>query len=1699
MTSEKDQIQTLIAEIETFLNKANARLPWDRFSEAEQQRQILAKTQRYLITLQQSMQAANGWGPIDPETGALSPSGGAQDRPESTSAESAQQVLQAVLQEMQYLRANLLQPLRLEVDTLQQKRQSLQQEVHQLESQRLQTEANSSQSDPSQLLSEFLQIFMDRLQSSLSEQIAQALTKLKRDSENNLLLEEFLEGDVTAADQPRLHPSQRLDQLRTVQAQSDQLLLKLDSTLKVVFETLQNNIHSYQESLSQGLSKMHGLGQQGEAIVTALITHLAQQLGRETTIYLDSGLDSSGLPGDTASQNRLLAFQNNPDLKELEDALPVTENLESLSAEFDSGELDLVLEDLNLDLDIDDDEDITLFQIDQDSPLLPFDEAEDEVSTAAQDNEEPTLIQPQSEVSAGPSDAIEAVDPLELLSRLGDTPDQDEAANSDFTSEALSESDLSPDLIELDEFYESLFGSDILSFSEGSNAENEALASLEAEDESPPEPDIVEPLTDGVSANLTLDNFLFEPGGEHEEPETPATEPSPPVLSEEVADPDAIIDAFFGDVLTPEDLNLGPDSIPDTISSLAELTPKGSTGRPALSEQTRNQPAASDGIDSLDIGLSDTLSEADSDSDLYIPAPPEEDLLVLNEPEEDSGLNLDLVNPVLQQLMNEELSSLEGLEFMESSELDLEFQTGEADESMASPPASPSESASQAQTTASAADEEASQQALTNIVNELGIPDALPDSEEDGESGLTLQKLIESEARQRDEISLSPTESEGINRDSLENLGLADSPSEGDRSVSPAPPIFESQDLESPDLESLESLILGGLGEDLGFPPTDSTALEDIGEGVILSDDDLDLNNDDSENFESELSGLSLQNVLEATTNSAQQSALLEGGEITLESLETLTLEDLMPGGEAEFALEAEFDLDPDEPPGLKQSTLARSDLSLDEPAANEASHGSGLSDRCEEERAIIPDDLAEALSAPSEGKTLSSVDQLESALVPDLPDRDERLGLEVAGQSASAIEQPLETTITPDIPLGEDFDFPPSAEIEENSQPQAWFLGIDFGSTGLSAVLMNRVGGDAYPLYWTSGDRQAPNAVSEKLFRLPTIAYLVPAPGSVNGASTSQRSRLQVEAVGPTALKIALDRNTRGTDEAADDSEDLGAAPGLLLRSLKPLLKVGIPFHPSDQETWEPTIQWSDTQQIPLKLIHESLQAIFQTLWAIDHPENPATPNSALVCGAIGLDPYQFKQALDQLQGVIIGYPANWPDTYSFNIREALLAAQLVIHPEQIFFVEDAIATVLSGLRNPIAPDPELSSQSPHQQSLYNCDWQGGAVVISAGASLTELTLVDIPQTLQELAYSDFSLRSFPYAGDAIDQDIICQLLYPLANHQPSHIENPTPSRPLTSDDGEGWTWQADLLESAPDHWLNLGLDSLELPRPGEPDLVNRRRLQQRLEDSLLGQSLLEAARHLKLILQHQLKFQLELGDQRWIIRRKELESRIFLPYIQRVNRQLNILLSQTGVSPQAINQVICTGGSASLAPIARWLRQKFPNATIIQDTYPSERPASCSRITYGLVNLARYPQVLDVVRQQYSDYFLLLELLRNFPDQPLPISGIMHLLEERGINTKVCYNHILALLEGHLPPGLLPTEQDLPLISEHSVARGNYQALGSTPLFTKQGGQIQTGEIYVPNPTQRQRLRDHLEVLMANKHQTLEEPLIAQIVQVH
>jgi hypothetical protein len=642
-------------------------------------------------------------------------------------------------------------------------------------------------------------------------------------------------------------------------------------------------------------------------------------------------------------------------------------------------------------------------------------------------------------------------------------------------------------------------------------------------------------------------------------------------------------------------------------------------------------------------------------------------------------------------------------------------------------------------------------------------------------------------------------------------------------------------------------------------------------------------------------------------------------------------------------------------------------------------------------------------------------------------------------------------------------------------------------GTTGLSAVLLERRGGQVYPLYWV--DNAISGVTADKFFRLPTLALV--------GADAGD-GPWRVQSIGSSALTVNWsDTDSGGTgsgntgfgdagsgnadsgnaDTGNADTGDTGSGDQavVLLKALKPYLKVGIPS--GEINSSYPQIQWSDGDRLPLQVFQDSLQRLLATL-----PQG-LSPEAAFTVGAVGLDSAAIALAFEQLRGVIVSYPANWPDTYTFNLREAVLGAELIASPDDIYFVEDAIAAVLSGLPDPATPLPEGNSQPMQQQTLYACPWTGGTVVLSAGATVSEVGIVNLPRALGDLTYNDFALHSMSYAGDAIDLDIVCHLLHPAERRQ---------SRPPggygRTGAADGWGWRAAMAELDGTHWSDLDLDGCDMPRPAEPDIARRQRLYQRLEASLLGQSVLEAARHLKIILQHQPQFELELADQRWVVRSKDLEDRIILPYIQRINGHLNRLLSEANLSSQGVNQVICTGGSASLPKIARWLRQKFPNATIVQDTYHSDRPPSCSRVAYGLVNLVRYPQVLDLIRHQYSDMFLLMEVLRTLPEQPMPLNGILHLLKERGLNVDACEAHLMALLAGRLPPGLLPSTTSTPLVlaptSEALVA------LATTPLFTQPSGQV-----YVPNLEQGQRLAAFMEMLLADKYQTLVDPLLSQL----
>lgn len=658
--------------------------------------------------------------------------------------------------------------------------------------------------------------------------------------------------------------------------------------------------------------------------------------------------------------------------------------------------------------------------------------------------------------------------------------------------------------------------------------------------------------------------------------------------------------------------------------------------------------------------------------------------------------------------------------------------------------------------------------------------------------------------------------------------------------------------------------------------------------------------------------------------------------------------------------------------------------------------------------------------------------------------------------------------------------------EVPLNVLESVWYLGIDLGTTGISAALLNRSTFVVHPIYWSA--ENPPGTTSfQQSFRLPTEVYLPTA-----SVPQSENESIEVhEQTAPAAVAQEKVSDPSPTTPAPPKSTADPTRNNLYSAQLKPYLQVAIPYK-SERQKWEPVLQLNEFSAGPLIWVVRSLSKLLLTLKS---DQTSTTPS--LMAAAVGIDEPNFPQIINNIAGVICTCPSSWSEQYRFNVREALLTSKLIQHPQQVFFVEEAIASLLPELDAADGEQVKLSDasgglrqrQGSHPAKTSEHPIVGNTLVINIGATATEMLLVDIPETLLQLTYNDFMLHSFAYAGKGIEQDIICQLLLPPKSRQ---------SRRETQGDASGelrlrknitsnlWQWQPSIPGLDQMRWESLKLEELELPRVGEPDITARIRLQQRLESSLLGQAVLDAALALKLILQHQDSFTLELADQQWILQRRDLESQVFIPFVRRLNRELNKLLVARGIPTEAINQAILTGGVACIGTVNRWLQQKLPNAKIIQDLYLGENGApNCSRVAYGLAMLPLHPQVLDIPRQQYTDYFLFTELLRLLPDRSLSFGEVIQLFESRGINTRTCQQRLLAFLEGELPSGLIPSVTDSTWLTQSSQENPDYKAIATAPLFEKQGSLT-----YRPNSQQLLSLRHYLDAIKASNQQSLEEP---------
>lgn len=297
MNSQKYKIQALIAEIDEVLSKPAPRLPWTGSLDTVHQRQLLERVRAYLAS--PDSKVATGKGPASPSA-RLQPVPMPKLPMPAPRPSAAEQITLAVTGEINHLRSTLTEPLQRDIEALRQEQQALVQEIKQLEAKRQQQQSLAQQqANQQQIISEFLQVLTARLEETLDRDFSQMLGGAK----NQLLQSSAapyslgsgqLEQpaiDVTLSEQtsgehPLLTPAQKLEQMQSFQARADNLLMRLDSTVGIVFDALQTNLETHQASLSQGIENMYGLSQQSEAMFAAFVNHLAEQLGREASSYV---------------------------------------------------------------------------------------------------------------------------------------------------------------------------------------------------------------------------------------------------------------------------------------------------------------------------------------------------------------------------------------------------------------------------------------------------------------------------------------------------------------------------------------------------------------------------------------------------------------------------------------------------------------------------------------------------------------------------------------------------------------------------------------------------------------------------------------------------------------------------------------------------------------------------------------------------------------------------------------------------------------------------------------------------------------------------------------------------------------------------------------------------------------------------------------------------------------------------------------------------------------------------------------------------------------------------------------------------------------------------------------------------------------------------------------------------------------------
>lgn len=184
---------------------------------------------------------------------------------------SNQEVLDTMTDELERLRVDLVSQLRQDLDRLQGDKSRLIQEITDLQGQRQQVLTQQQE-----LVQQFSSVLVTQVQDLLSQRLNQLLDTARASRGEAPYSDRSGNSNLGA-----ISPSEYND----YNENAYRIIAALDNTLRSTFRSLQQDLNSYQSSLSQQIGQMYSLEQQGETIIESLVDRLRQEVPR-----LDQGI-----------------------------------------------------------------------------------------------------------------------------------------------------------------------------------------------------------------------------------------------------------------------------------------------------------------------------------------------------------------------------------------------------------------------------------------------------------------------------------------------------------------------------------------------------------------------------------------------------------------------------------------------------------------------------------------------------------------------------------------------------------------------------------------------------------------------------------------------------------------------------------------------------------------------------------------------------------------------------------------------------------------------------------------------------------------------------------------------------------------------------------------------------------------------------------------------------------------------------------------------------------------------------------------------------------------------------------------------------------------------------------------------------------------------------------------------------------------